>query len=133
MKKNKFESYNDGILHYGFYKEVFNSENILIKKEFAFSGKLFFKTLSIREEDRYSFDTENSKLSLKLKVRKNNIIKINHIVKVNNELYTIKNIDSDSNNLYIYLTNFEDELDRIIEFYKKENESALVGGTPTYV
>lgn len=126
MKKNKFENYNDGILYYGFYKEVFNLKNIIEGKEFIENGKLFFKTLSIREEDRYSFDTDDSKLSLKLKVKKNNIIKVNHIVKINEEFYSIKNIDSDTNNLYIYLSNYLDELDRILYFYKKETESALV-------
>ena len=125
MIKQKFETYNDGLLYYGAYIESYDTDGYIKGREFTMTGKLFFNMLSIREEDRYSFDSEESKISLKIKVRKNNFIKTYHIIKINNDLYNIKNTDPDKNNIYLYLSNHVEELDRILEIYEIKETSTL--------
>ncbi|MGL5765655.1 MAG: phage head closure protein [Sarcina sp.] len=123
MKKIKFENYRDGIFLAGNYIEFYENDNL--RKELTITGKFFFNYLSIREEDRYSLDTDNSKISLKIKVRKNNLLKTNQIIQIGEKLYTVKYIDSNQTSLFLYLTDYADELDRIIEIYETIEISTL--------
>lgn len=123
MKNIKFQNYNDGLFFYGDYVETYDSAgNAMKEKEFISNGKFFFSLTSIREQDRIAYDTEESKITMKLKIRYNTILKKKHIIKLTDNLYEIKHIDVDSKreNLYVYLINYRNQLDKHISIFKKQ-------------
>lgn len=125
MSKVKFENFNDGILFVGSYNELYDNLNNVIGKEFIRCGKLFYKLYSITEKDRYL--NEDLKIDMKVKVKNNKIINSNNIISLDNKLYSISKIDksSDRLNLFLYLANYIDELDKIIDIYILKRESSL--------
>lgn len=128
MQKVKFQTYNDGIFYYGDYIETYdNVGNAMDKKEFTQLGKFFFSITSIREQDRYNYDTEDSKITMKLKVRYNTILKNNMVILLDNKLYNLKYVDVDGKkeNLYLYLTDYEDQLCKHIEIMTIEKASVM--------
>ena len=124
MKKIKFDCYNDGMLYVGENKELYDSNSNAIGKELIMKNRFFFSNSSIREEDRDKLN-EDSKTSIKVKIKKNNVIQTTDLVKLNNKIYAINSIDFNRNNLFLYLTDYYDELDRIIEINEFKNTSAL--------
>lgn len=113
MLKRKINQYNDGVLQFGKYSEKYNEEGILLnEKEFIQEGKLFFSYKAIREQDRLKFDDTGYKIELKINTPYMNLIKSNHVVLIDCNIYSIKYIEPDFNkkNLYIFLSNYEDEV-----------------------
>lgn len=128
MKKIKFNTYNDGLIEFGNYVESYGEDgNALENKEFIFCGKLYFSYQSIREQDRLKFDNTGKKITAKVKTPYINNISSSNVIKLNNELYSIRYIDPDikKQNLYIYLTELENELNKHIEIFKQYRTSAL--------
>lgn len=128
MKKNKFQNYSDGLFFYGDYIETYDSlGNAMDRKEFTQKGKFFFSITSIREQDRYNYDTENSKITMKLKVRYNTILKNNIVILLDNKLYNLKYVDVDGKkeNLYLYLTDYKDQLCKHIEIMTIEKVGVM--------
>lgn len=125
MSKINFENFNDGILFVGNYKELYDDLNNAKGKEFTKCGKLFYKLYSITEKDRYL--NEGLKIDMKIKVKNNKIINSNNIISVDNKLYSISKIDksSDRLSLFLYLADYIDELDKIIDIYVLKRESSL--------
>lgn len=128
MLKRKINQYNDGVLKFGKYSEVYNEEGILLnKKEFTQEGKLLFSYKAIREQDRLKFDDTGYKIELKINTPYMNKIKSDHIVLIENNVYNIKYIEPDYNkrNLYLFLSNYEDEMDTYISIYKEIKTSPI--------
>lgn len=125
MSKINFENFNDGILFVGNYKELYDDLNNAKGKEFTKCGKLFYKLYSITEKDRYL--NEGLKIDMKIKVKNNKIINSNNIISVDNKIYSISKIDksSDRLSLFLYLADYIDELDKIIDIYVLKRESSL--------
>lgn len=122
MKKIRFDNYNEGLLKFGNYVEKEMNDSLI--KEFIEKGKLFFSYSKIREEDKMQFDND-IKATLKIKTRYNPIINSNNIVVIDNKIFSIKFIDKNKKNLFLYLDNYVDELDRVIDIYEVKSISAL--------
>ena len=55
-RKQKFDSFNDGVLYYGDYLENYDeNNNACNEKEFSIKGKLFFSYKTIREQDSLKY------------------------------------------------------------------------------
>lgn len=121
MLNRKINQYKDGVLEFGKYVEKYDKEGQLLKeKGFIQEGKLFFSYKAIREQDRLKFDDTGYKIELKINTPYMNLIKSDHIVLIENNIYSIKYIEPDYNkrNLYLFLSNYEDEMDTYISIYK---------------
>ena len=129
MKKIKFQNYNDGLLLMGNYIDTYdNKGNAMEEKEFIKKGKLFFSLTSIREQDRYNYDTDKIKITLKLKVKYNPVLKSNYIIKIDNKLYKILHLDRDSKkeNLYVYLSDYKDNMSKHIDILIREKAASVL-------
>lgn len=134
MKKMKFGNFNDGVLSFGKYSEKYNDiGHLLDEKEFIQEGKLFFSYKAIREQDRLKFDDTGYKVELKINTPYMNFIKSDHVVLINDHMYSIKYIEPDysKKNLYIFLSNYEDEMDTYISIYKENRVSPIENPTLT--
>lgn len=125
MSKVKFENFNDGILFVGSYNELYDDLNNVIGKEFIRHGKLFYKLYSITEKDKYL--NEDLQIDMKIKIKNNNVINTNQVINLDNKLYSISKIDKspDRLSLFLYLTDYIDELDKIIDIYMLKRTSSL--------
>ena len=125
MSKVKFENFNDGILFVGSYNELYDDLNNVIGKEFIRHGKLFYKLYSITEKDKYL--NEDLQIDMKIKIKNNNVINTNQVINLDNKLYSISKIDKspDRLSLFLYLTDYIDELDKIIDIYMLKRISSL--------
>lgn len=132
MKKLKFDTYNDGFIEYGDYIENYGQDgNALEEREFITKGKLFFSYQSIREQDKLKYDNTGFKVSIKLKTRYINTLKSSDVIRLDNSLYSIAYVEPDNKkqNLYIYLTELVNELDKHISIYMKKKNGALEDDT----
>lgn len=128
MLKRKINQYNDGVLKFGKYIEKYNENNDLLnEKEFIQEGKLFFSYKAIREQDRLKFDDTGYKIELKINTPYMNKINSDHVVLIDNYRYSIKYIEPDysKRNLYIFLSNYEDEMNTYISIYRNINVSPI--------
>ena len=128
MLKRKINQYNDGVLKFGKYSDKYDENGILLnEKEFIQEGKLFFSYKTIREQDRLKFDNTGYKIELKINTPYMDIIKSNHVCVIEDNIYNIKYIEPDYNkrNLYIFLSNYEDEMDTYISIYKEIKTSPI--------
>ena len=129
MLKNKFQNYNDGILLFGNYIDTYDTNgNAMEEKEFIRKGKLFFSLTSIREQDRYNYDTDKIKITLKLKVKYNPVLKSNYIIKIDNKLYKILHLDRDfkKENLYVYFSDYKDNMSKHIDILIREKSASVL-------
>lgn len=129
MKKIKFQNYNDGLLLMGNYIDTYDYKgNAMEEKEFIKKGKLFFSLTSIREQDRYNYDTDKIKITLKLKVKYNPVLKSSYIIKIDNKLYKILHLDRDSKkeNLYVYLSDYKDNMSKHIDILIREKAASTL-------
>lgn len=125
MKTRKFKKYNDGIIKVGFFNESVDINTNELKKEFIEIGKLFFSYSAIRELDKYKFNTD-LKSEIKIKTMKNPFINSNLIVKLNDKCYEIEHIDMNKSELFIFLYDYKDQLDTVIELYLKEKSQSVL-------
>lgn len=99
----KHESYNDGILEFGKIESTFNENRKKIGESFSSIGKLFFAQMSCRDNDIMQASSMGYVIDIKVKVPFRKEINSKNKVKIDNETYDIKKIDSDKNNVYLYL------------------------------
>lgn len=103
----KFDSFNDGIIHFGDYIERYDENGDATVKEFVQSGRLYFALSSIREQDSLKYDS-SKKVTMKIKTPYLPFINVNHVIRCNNEYYSITHIDPGVNhhNLFLYLSSY---------------------------
>ncbi|EGO2798141.1 phage head closure protein [Enterococcus faecalis] len=101
------ETFTDGVLYFGRFKDILSEKKKRIGKEFVEEGKLFFRYLSIREQDYISCSSFGKQVDVKLKthypysLKKNMNQKLAFII--DDEQYEAIKIDKDTNYLYFYL------------------------------
>ena len=107
----KFDSFNDGIIHFGDYVERYDENGDATVKEFVQSGRLYFALSSIREQDSLKYDS-SKKVTMKIKTPYLPLINSNHVIRCNNEYYSITHIDLGINrqNLFLYLSSYIETL-----------------------
>lgn len=128
MKKNKFNTYNDGVIRFGIFKDVLDESGNVKKKEFVEEGKLFFAYSQIREMDQYKFNTE-LKSEIKIKVIKNNIINSNYIVELEGKFYEIEHIDKGNKDLFLFIYDYIDKMNKKLEIYKRSKVTSVLQDT----
>lgn len=107
----KFDSFNDGLIHFGSYVERYDDKGDATEKEFVPKGRLFFALSSIREQDALKYDS-SKKVTLKLKTPYLQILNSNHVIRYNDEYYSVTHIDPGVNrkSLFIYLSSYVETL-----------------------
>lgn len=129
-------NYNSGVLLFGTFKSIYDSEGNAYKRDFFAEGKFLFSFMNVRERDKYKFDKELSSV-IKIKIPYNRVIRANNILFLNNEYYMIDYIDhsdKDKKNIYLFISNYKDKRKNIVSIYKKEkSKSALVDDTETLI
>ena len=98
----KHETFNDGVLRYGYMEPVLNSFKKKLGEVFKDKGILFFKRLSSREADVIRCSSLGYSLDIKLKVPYRPNITTTDKVFIENINYDIIYLDED-NKRYIYL------------------------------
>lgn len=111
QKKVTFNSYNDGILHFGDYIEGYDEFGDATEKEFVSQGRLFFAFSSIREQDAMKYDS-SKKVTLKVKTPYLKNLNSNHVIKYNDDYYQLTHIDPAINrqSLFLYLSSYIESL-----------------------
>ena len=104
QSKNKIskDCYVDGLLYYGEIKSKIDKQARKIGEEFIELGKLFFDIMSKRDQDIELANSLQHTLDLKIKTQKVDF-KPTYKVKINDDFYDVYSMDSDSNNIYLYL------------------------------
>lgn len=125
MKKNKFNTYNDGVIKFGEFKDVLNESGNVERKEFVEKGKLFFSYSQIREMDQYKFNTE-LKSEIKLKVIKNTIINSNYVVELEGKFYEIEYMDKGNKDLFLFIFDYIDKMNKKLEIYKLAKPTSVL-------
>lgn len=98
-----FISFNDGVMFFGEIKTLLNATKKKIGEEFTQKGKLFFKELSARESDVITANNQGYRIDKKIQTYFRQEVSRKNKVKINNELFDIKSLDSDKEFMYIYL------------------------------
>ncbi|EOH96383.1 phage head closure protein [Enterococcus pallens] len=102
------ETFNDGVMYYGRNKDILSDKKKIIGKEFAKEGKLFFRELSIRDQDYRVADGIGKVVDMKIKTvyppSFKKVAKHNLVGKIDGSIYEVFKVDHDSNYLYFYLT-----------------------------
>lgn len=126
QKKVTFNSFNDGILHFGDYIEGYDELGDATEKEFVSQGRLFFAFSSIREEDAMKYDSAK-KVVLKIKTPYLSVLNSNHVIKYNDQYYQLTHIDSAINrqSLFLYLSSYMDTLRYQVEILDEVKASPL--------
>lgn len=107
MEKGKFDNYIDGVVT--IYEEKcrksdFSAKaNPKSKDDLKKIVKLNYQELSKRNKDFEFAEQSGFTLTMKIKTRKISGITSKHMAVINNFLYSIKHIDSDRKNLFLYM------------------------------
>ena len=107
----KFDSFNDGLIYFGDYVEGYDENGDATEKEFVQKGRLFFALSSIREQDTLKYDS-SKKVTLKIKTPYLPILNSNHVIRYNEDYYSVTHIDPGINrqSLFIYLSSYVETL-----------------------
>lgn len=127
-RKQKFDSFNDGILYFGDYLESYDiHNNACDEKEFSIKGRLFFSYKKIREQDSLKYGNTGLQVSIKLKTYYIPSISTGDTVKINGVLYSIAYLEPDSTkeNMYIFLTDLINVMAKHISIFLKKSGNAL--------
>lgn len=103
----KFDSFNDGVIDFGFCVEGYDENGDATEKEFVKEGRLFFALSSIREQDSLKYDS-SKKIVMKIKIPYFALINPNHIIYYNGAYYSITHLDLGANrkSLFLYLSSY---------------------------
>ncbi|MCD4907226.1 phage head closure protein [Enterococcus faecalis] len=110
------ETFTDGVIYFGRFKDILSEKKKRIGKEFVEEGKLFFRYLSIREQDYILGGSLGKQLDIKLKtpypvsLKKKMNQKLAFMIE--EEQYEAIKIDKDKNFLYFYLGKVGDSTER---------------------
>lgn len=112
-----FDSFNDGVIHFGDYMERYDENGDATIKEFVQSGRLYFALSSIREQDALKYDS-SQKVTMKIKTPYLPLINSNHVISYNGEYYSITHIDPGINrkSLFLYLISYIESMRYKVEF-----------------
>ena len=112
-----FDSFNDGVIHFGDYMERYDENGDATIKEFVQSGRLYFALSSIREQDALKYDS-SQKVTMKIKTPYLPLINSNHVISYNGEYYSITHIDPGINrkSLFLYLSSYIESMRYKVEF-----------------
>lgn len=127
-RKQKFDSFNDGVLYYGDYLESYDeNNNACNEKEFSIKGKLFFSYKTIREQDSLKYSYTGLKVSIKLKTHYIPGISTGDTVKINDSLYSIAYLEHDASKekMFIFLTDLINVMSKHIGIFLKNKGGAL--------
>lgn len=107
MDKGRFDKYIDGVVKICLKKNVDTDFSAAIntntKEDLTPVYKMNYEQLSKRNQDFEFAKQSGFSLTMKIKIRKVNGVTAKHSAVINNYLYSIKYIDSDTKNLYLYL------------------------------
>ena len=122
----KFDSFNDGIISFGDYIELYDDNGDATIKEFATNGRLYFSLSAIREQDSLKYDS-TKKVTLKIKTPYIPLINSNHVVNYNDDYYSITHIEPGINrkNLFIYLSSYIESMRYKVEVLDYAKPSPL--------
>lgn len=102
------ETFNDGILYYGVQKDQLSDKKKIIGKTFEIEGKLFFRKLSIREQDERIATANDRKIDLKVKtLYPASLVDeelTNYVAKIKGVIYEFTRVDHNGRYLFLYLT-----------------------------
>lgn len=121
-----FDSFNDGIIHFGEYMEQYDENGDATIKEFVRNGRLYFALSSIREQDALKYDS-SQKVTMKIKTPYLPLINSNHVICYNGDYYSITHLDPGINrkSLYLYLSSYVETLRYKVEVLDYIKSSAL--------
>lgn len=105
MERSQFDNYIDGVAKICKVKNPtseFKRKNINLD-DLEVVCKLNYSEMSKRIQDIDFAQAENFELTMKIKVRKIKNINSQFMVIIGNKIHSIKYMDSDSRNLYLYL------------------------------
>ena len=107
MEKSQFDNYIDGVVKICRQKSNRTDFNAKISSktqdDLKVIEKLNFQEKAKRVQD-FTFAEQNGfELTMKIKVRKVKRITSKHVAVIENYMYSIKHIDSDKKNFYLYL------------------------------
>lgn len=124
-----FDSFNDGVIHFGDYMERYDENGDATIKEFVQSGRLYFALSSIREQDALKYDS-SQKVTMKIKTPYLPLINSNHVISYNGEYYSITHIDPGINrkSLFLYLSSYIESMRYKVEFLDFIKSSPLEDG-----
>ncbi|WP_298126899.1 phage head closure protein [uncultured Clostridium sp.] len=126
--KQKFDSFNNGVLYFGDYLENYDGEgNACSEKEFSIKGKLFFSYKTIREQDSLKYADTGLKVSIKIKTHYIPGISTGDTVKINDVLYSIAYLEPDASKekMFIFLTDLINVMSKHISIFSKNKGGAL--------
>lgn len=107
MVKSKFDKYIDGVVKICKKKEKKSDfgarQNVETLDDLEVIEKLNYQEMSKRIQDVTFAKQESFELTMKIKVRKVKNVTSKNVVIIEKNMYSIKHIDSDSDNLYLYL------------------------------
>ena len=127
QKKVTFNSYNDGILHFGDYIEGYDEFGDATKKEFVSQGRLFFAFSSIREQDALKYADTGVKVTLKVRTPFFKKVTSSAVIQIHQQLFSIGYLEPsvDQRTLFLYLTELKDDLNEKIEILYLSEKTAL--------
>lgn len=127
QKKVTFNSFNDGILHFGDYIEGYDELGDATEKEFVSQGRLFFSFSSIREEDALKYADTGVKVTLKVRTPFFKKVTSSAVIQIQDQLFSVGYLEPslDQRTLFLYLTELKDELDEKIEILYLSEKTAL--------
>lgn len=111
----KIPEMTDGRLVHGTLKHKENARGQKIAEEFTAVGKLAYKTLSVREEDKELAKQMNTQVDHKVQVRNNRKLKEDHTVKIESDWYEIVRLDKAKNGTFIHLRKRRKNEPKIVE------------------
>lgn len=107
IAKSKFDKYIDGVVKICRKKDKSSDfgarQNIETMEDLEVIEKLNYQEMSKRVQDITFAQQEQFELSMKIKVRKVKNVTSQNVVVIGNQMHSIKYIDSDEKNLYLYL------------------------------
>ena len=107
MEKSQFDNYIDGVVTVYKQKEKktdFSAQiNPTSRDDLQKVDKFNYQELSVRNQDLDFAEKSDFSLSMKIKIRKSKRIAPKHMAVIDDYLYSIKHIDSDKKNTYLYL------------------------------
>ncbi len=107
LVKSDFDNYIDGVVKICRKKDKLSDfgarQNIGTMEDLEVIKKLNYQEMLKRVQDITFAQQEQFELSMKIKVRKVKNITSQNVVVIGNQMHSIKYIDSDKKNLYLYL------------------------------
>ena len=126
MKKIKIDAFNDGMIKVGLFEPNYKT----MTKEFRVLYTLHHSKAYLRQEDKRKVD-EEGEITSKIKVPRNGFINSRHTIEIDKAYYSVKKVDHENGTTYVYLSNYLDSMQDVVEIFKLERQSSL--DEPVYI